>query len=591
MALLLPRRVALGCLVSRSLAGAWIAGLLALLPGAAWADYIVRSQAMFASTIVEFYVTPGEVRVELEIGAGDIGAFRNLLPDGIYAEMGFGEQALAERLQIFANEDLVIRAGDSVLPVSLQRIEPAKRVSRDEISGEPLVAEEESEEIVLLATLHYAMEGEPAQLAFIPPLRYGPINIGFVAYHNGVAVNDFRYLGKPAVLDLDWADPWYSAFQTRSLRRAYYAPMSGFLYIEPFEVRKEIIVRPKDLQRWVDLGLEGLDTIPVELQGTVKEQVVAFLDQHLPTTIDGVPTEFELERVNFLRRTLRNSTVIDPPEPIPVDAAVMGVIYSAPTTGLPNKATMEWDLFDERIQVIPVAATDQAGPFPQFLEPRAPLLEWENFLKQPYIPSLQVLEPAPGALAVHALWLRWLLLAAVLALLVWLFTASRKRGALAPAPAIGAVVVSLLAAAAYWHSLGAARVAANPAPVVDALLQNIYHAFDFRQQEKVYDVLAASVEGDLLTDIYLETLRGLELSNQGGARAKVQSIELQDLQVEPLAAGEGFIARADWLVQGSVGHWGHVHQRVNRYQADLRIQPVAGQWKVTAMDVLAEERL
>ena len=37
----------------------------------------------------------------------------------------------------------------------------------------------------------------------------------------------------------------------------------------PLEVRKEIVVRPKDLQQWVDLGLEGKETIPVESQEVV----------------------------------------------------------------------------------------------------------------------------------------------------------------------------------------------------------------------------------------------------------------------------------------------------------------------------------
>ena len=38
--------------------------------------------------------------------------------------------------------------------------------------------------------------------------------------------------------------------------------MSGFLYIEPYEVRKEIIARPLDLQFWIDLGLDGRENDP-----------------------------------------------------------------------------------------------------------------------------------------------------------------------------------------------------------------------------------------------------------------------------------------------------------------------------------------
>ena len=46
------------------------------------------SQAMFASTIAEYFVEKDHVRVELEIGLIDLAAFRNLFPDSIYTFRG-----------------------------------------------------------------------------------------------------------------------------------------------------------------------------------------------------------------------------------------------------------------------------------------------------------------------------------------------------------------------------------------------------------------------------------------------------------------------------------------------------------------------
>jgi len=34
-----------------------------------------------------------------------------------------------------------------------------------------------------------------------------------------------------------------------------------------------------------------------------------------------------------------------------------------------------------------------------------------------------------------------------------------------------------------------------------------------------------------------------------------------------------------------------VHQRVNRYDADLKVEVIDGAWKITELDVLQEERL
>ena len=96
--------------------------------------------------------------------------------------------------------------------------------------------------------------------------------------------------------------------------------------------------------------------------------------------------------------------------------------------------------------------------------------------------------------------------------------------------------------------------------------------------------------GDLLTDVYLETRRGLVLENQGGARAKVKDIQLNALSTKPSEEG-GFIATATWVVGGSVGHWGHLHQRRNSYKAELDIRPIEGAWKLIGMEVLTEERL
>ena len=128
-------------------------------------------------------------------------------------------------------------------------------------------------------------------------------------------------------------------------------------------------------------------------------------------------------------------------------------------------------------------------------------------------------------------------------------------------------------------------------PVVQGLLRNVYRAFDFRAESDIYDALARSVEGDLLTQTYLETKRALVLENQGGARARVQAVAVESAATGAARDGEGFRAHCTWTVAGSVGHWGHIHQRRNRYTADFTIRPVQGSWRITGLEILNEERL
>ncbi len=161
----------------------------------ATADALITNQSMFATTIAEYFIGQDQVRVELEIGMQDLQAFRNLMPDEIYEKMGHAPRPYAERVVEFFDKDLVIATREGSLDGRLVEIGPRTRVRRDPISGDELPVAAGDEETVITAVLSYTLEDEPAQLIFSPP-RYSPMpNVGFVVYHNMVAVNDFRFLG------------------------------------------------------------------------------------------------------------------------------------------------------------------------------------------------------------------------------------------------------------------------------------------------------------------------------------------------------------------------------------------------------------
>jgi hypothetical protein len=66
---------------------------------------------------------------------------------------------------------------------------------------------------------------------------------------------------------------------------------------------------------------------------------------------------------------------------------------------------------------------------------------------------------------------------------------------------------------------------------------------------------------------------------------------LLEIEPAPLKGDAGFVATCTWTVRGSVGHWGHIHQRTNKYKARITIKPVDGDWKITELQVLQEERV
>ncbi len=552
---------------------------------------------MLASTIAEIWIEPDSVVVEFEIGPGDIAAFRNLLPDELFTKLGYEPEPWIDRLIRFVDEDFIVRAdGGRSSPGRLRSLEVRQRIGRDQVTGQALPNQPEDAETVVFARLAYPIDGRPPTLTIgpgDPEPGATPASIGFVAYHGGLHVNDFRYLGRPEPLALDWDDPWYSQFENRNLWRQYRSPVSAYLYVEPFEVRKEIVVRPRDLAQWgLDLGLAGRDVIPIEEQEEIKRQVAEFLAERNPVSIDGRPAEGFLDRIQFIYRNLRTSGVIQPPEDLDAVSATLGVIWVYPVAGLPEEVEMKWDMFSDRVDRIPSAATDEAGSLPYFLSEGDAVLRWKNFLTNPTVPGLVPVVDPPRRADLLALG------AALLALLslAWLarrYGATLRTGPRPPDRAIWMTVLSLVVLGlAVPAGLRGGRLSQEDTEtIVAGLLLNVYKAFDYREEEVIYDALARTASGNLLTDIYLDTRRTLELANQGGARAKVKSVDVLDATHDPLAGDQGFRTRATWNVAGSVGHWGHIHQRVNQYEAELTVRVIDGAWRITDLEVLQEERL
>lgn len=607
-------------------------GLLVVVDHAV-GDLMVATRAMKASTIAEIFVEEGLVRVELEIGAADLLAFEDLLPNELYTKLvtpADETRSFEQRVEHFLAKEFVVRVDDGPpLPGKVGRFSVRKRIVRDEVTGEPLPAPSgtdepgadeaeaapsdsapsNADELVVVAELLYTTEGQPAKLTFQPLLTddrtASRVNIGFVAYHNGIPINDFRYLAAKASLDLDWNDPWYSRFRHRNLHRQYSAPLSAFLYIEPYEVRKEIIVRPKDLEAWIDLGLGDNRVIAVDQQEELKRRVAEFLADKNPLTIDGQKVEGRLDRIHFIHRTLRSTGIVDPPTDLDTTLATLGVIFVYPVSKLPQQVSMNWELFSPKIQQVQTVASDEAGGLPATVTPADPVMTWKNYLTSPSVlGSVSIAVPsAPTTFAIPIVTVVCGgLLVALLTMLLRSIgvqqeasTAGLRRGRSRLAIPIAVVVVVGVVAFPY------ARIAvANPFAeaqtlepeeaneLLTGLLYNVYRAFDHHDESLIYDRLESGIAGDLLAQVYLETRKSMELKNQGGLRITVKEVEIEDLSPQGTLGETGLTYDCRWRVTGSIGHWGHIHRRTNAHSARLTIAPVDGVWKITALEMLDE---
>ncbi len=416
----------------------------------------------------------------------------------------------------------------------------------------------------------------PRTVVIAPPEGARPEEYGFVVYHRGLPVADLHYLARPEILDLNWEDPWQSAFRNPRLRRFYDSAMGLFLYAEPFEVRLEIVGRPSDL------GVQSADDL--------RRQVARRLDGAFSLTIDGEIVRPKLDRVQFLERRLRSSSVIEPPAAEELPFATVGAIYVALLDAPPRTVSAAWNSFDDDTPAVAGSVTDEIATRPAMLRPGNATVSWENF-GQLRIPSLSAVAAPPSMLERHWPLAGTIAGVALLGLLVYLWSRARRGLSTSRAALLAAFLSLALAVAAISRSRVDAVSQEQAREIVRALLFNVYRAFDRHQEEMIYDTLAHSVSGELLTEAYLEARRSLEVESLGGARTRVKQIGIERSEAEPLEDRPGFRARCVWEVQGSVGHWGHTHERRNRYEARLKVEPIEGIWKITGLELLNDERL
>ena len=374
-------------------------------------------------------------------------------------------------------------------------------------------------------------------------------------------MNDFRYLAHEETLDLDWNDAWYSRFRHPNLRRQFDAPLSAYLYIEPYEVRKEVIVRPKDLQVWLDLGLSDNGVISVEQQQDLKKRIANFLSNKNPVTVDGRIAEGRLDRIHFIHRTLRTTGIIEPPIDLHTTSATLGVIFVYPIDQLPDEVSMRWELFSPKIQAIPAVASDEAGGLPAEVTPQDPILKWKNYLTNPTSPELMTVARPPSKrqlrVPLYSVFCGGVSIVMVaVSVRRWSMGKSVSRFIVASSiTAIGIGVVSLpfarvTIADPFEEPLVLSEQATGD--ILSSLLHNVYRSFDHHDENLIYDRLAKSISGELLSEVYLETRRSMEVKNQGGLRISVKEVIVTEL--EPVNHNlEEPLFRCRWRVSVGTG--------------------------------------
>ena len=425
---------------------------------------------------------------------------------------------------------------------------------------------------------------------------------------------------RPHTVRLDWENPplsledsdkewkeWTKLQEKKTLGISDFSSVLSFIYITRREVRHEVVIPLATLSDMIDFEREDELFLTVEEQEKAREKVEAYFSIGNPVTIDDIEVKPVFDRVDFTDPNLRDLAMRTPPKTISMINGRVGIIMSYGTKSIPSSVTVTWDKFGTLINNIDVAAIAfddvKKSRFSRFLEDNT--FKWENPEKTEYKPINAINASINQPVLRIPVWSAVLAVFGGLLLLVAVVRSLRNRNTSfadqAFATNAGLIIASMVCAGASMltmsystvtidHPFKKASLAQRDADsIFTAIHNNIFRAFDYSTDSDIYDALEKSVEGELLTGLYLQIQASLKMEEQGGAVSNIETVEIVDGEmVRDLQRKEEdltFQYDCKWNIVGTVEHWGHIHERTNQYDATFTVKKVDNAWKITAMDL------
>ena len=423
---------------------------------------------------------------------------------------------------------------------------------------------------------------------------------------------------EPATFRFDWDDPalneddsiedwekWAEVQREKTLGISSYGSVYSFIYITDYEVRHEVLIPLATLASLMEIKRKDESFLEVDEQEAAAEQVKAFFGAGNPVTIDGIEVKPVFDRVDFYGLDLSDFAMRPEKRRVSMASGRVGVIMSYSAKSRPTEVTVEWDLLSNTIREVDsvVIAYQEVSKtkFSKFLSEN--VYRWQAPDRPPLPPITELsgtydLEKYEKP-TVTVSWATVGLCGFFVFLLIFgLFFADTfwpylVIGLVALA---GSYFASDLAVATYdhpWQQTEEFEISADEATdVFERLHANMFRAFDYVDESDVYQSLAKSVEGELLRDLYLQINQSLRVQEQGGAVAVIEEVDLVDGVLLPVAdeleerSAIKFGYQADWTLRGTIEHWGHIHERTNKYRARFVVELLEGEdgqagWKIT----------
>jgi hypothetical protein len=371
----------------------------------------------------------------------------------------------------------------------------------------------------------------------------------------------------------------------------------AYLYIEPYQTRFEVIFDAATVLAWLAPEAVMPESLSVEQQKQIVETMASRSSDWCALSVGDQKLQVPMPLVEVIKGLPGNTLPLKEGEEVALNQALVGFMWEFATPPGPDEVSVTWKGWIKGTPKLPLRVFFGSLSETGEIHSTVKTFRWRN--------QGRMTRPAPlAAVPQIPLSQPWSLpLGGVLWLIGGIvFYAYLKRkdhklpGGSLPYIAVwllGAVLMSqLLVMPVHLGPAAPAVTQVDEAQkIVSPLLRNVYRAFDHHAESDVYDVLARSVDGELLRKLYLETIQALTLDGREGTRVTIAEFSATVDKVAANPKGAGFVVDCNWMARGIVGHWGHSHPRVNIYNARITITPVNDEWKLNGLEVQEVRRL
>ncbi len=405
--------------------------------------------------------------------------------------------------------------------------------------------------------------------------------------------------------DKEWEE-WFADQRQKTLGITSYSSVYSFIYITHHEVRHEVLIPLATLATMIDFEQAEEYFLDIPEQDAACKKIEALFSVGNEVEIDSVKVKPVFDRIDFYGLDLSDFAMQAERRKISMANGRVGVIMSYSTKGTPRDVKVTWDKFNNAVKTVDsvVFAFDNVfkTEFTMFLEDNT--YHWTE-PDRPPLPAITGVSSTIDAEAYQRPKLNIPLVSAGISVFGLLILIGNVLVG-------GRWMVALLAAAtcfviAFFTAPYANHQIDHPfaerkkfdLPETEAeqifaqLHKNMFRAFDYHQESDIYDALANSVDGDLLRRLYLDINTSLKVKEQGGAVSRIDEVNViegqkSDVELDDPDQGPTFGYRAKWDLTGTIEHWGHIHQRINQYDAEFAIELRDDAWKITSFKVVDE---